>query len=82
MEPHPRPAVIVTLPSFSAFFTHAANARFDWMLLSLTSVASAIGAWARARFMASKVKSLILTRIFAGALVLLALQRVWLLLVA
>jgi uncharacterized membrane protein YfcA len=72
-------SVIVTLPSFSAFATHLADARFDWLLLGLTSVASVIGAQAGAAVMARRVKSLTLTRIFAAALVLLAIQRVWLL---
>lgn len=74
-------AVIVTLPSFSAFATHLATARFDWILLGLTSVSAVLGAQTGASFMAKRVKSLTLTRIFATALVLLALQRVWLLLV-
>ncbi len=72
-------AMIVTLPSFSAFATHLLNARFDWWLLIPTSVASVLGAQAGAAFMARRVKSLTLTRIFAGALVLLALQRAWIL---
>lgn len=75
-------SVIVTLPSFSAFATHLVDARFDWLLLGLTSVAAVIGAQAGARFMASRVKSLTLTRVFASALVLLAVQRIWLLVVA
>jgi hypothetical protein len=37
-------SVIVTLPSFSAFATHLADARFDWLLLGLTSVAAVVGA--------------------------------------
>lgn len=75
-------SVIVTLPSFSAFATHLADARFDWLLLGLTSVSAVVGAQAGAAFMARRVKSLTLTRVFASALVLLALQRVWLLVVA
>lgn len=74
-------SVIVTLPSFSAFATHLADARFDLLLLGLTSVASVIGAQTGAAFMARRVKSLTLTRIFAAALVLLAIQRVWLLII-
>jgi hypothetical protein len=74
-------SVIVTLPSFSAFATHLADARFDWLLLGLTSVSAVIGAQAGAAFMAKRVKSLTLTRVFASALILLALQRVWILLV-
>jgi uncharacterized membrane protein YfcA len=68
-------SVIVTLPSFSAFVTHLAEAKFDWILLALTSIAAIIGAQWGARFMTKRVKSLTLTRIFALALVLLALQR-------
>jgi uncharacterized membrane protein YfcA len=74
-------SVIVTLPSFSAFATHLPDARFDWTLLILTSVAAVIGAQAGANFMAKRVKSLTLSRAFATALVLLAAQRIWLLVV-
>ena len=49
-------------------------------MLGLTSVTAIIGAQLGARFMAKKVKSLTLTRLFALALVLLALQRAYLLL--
>lgn len=72
-------AVIVTLPSFSAFATHLLDARFDWLLLILTSISAVLGAQAGAAFMAQRVKSLTLTRIFAAALILLAVQRIWLL---
>ncbi len=74
-------SVIVTLPSFSAFITHLPNAQFDWMMLILTSITAVVGAWLGARFMAKRVKSLTLSRIFAAALLLLALQRAYLLLV-
>ena len=73
-------SVIVTLPSFSAFAAHLPDARFDWTLLILTSVAAVIGALAGASFMAKRVKSLTLSRVFATALVLLAVQRAYLLL--
>jgi uncharacterized protein len=73
-------SVIVTLPSFSAFLTHLHEARFDWLMLGLTSVTAVVGAQLGARFMAKRVKSLTLTRLFALALVLLALQRAFLLL--
>jgi uncharacterized membrane protein YfcA len=73
-------SVIVTLPSFSAFITHLPNARFDWLMLILTSITAVIGAWLGARFMAKRIKSLTLSRIFALALVLLAIQRAYLLL--
>lgn len=69
-------SVIVTLPSFSAFATHLPDARFDWTLLILTSIAAVIGAQAGATFMAKRVKSLTLSRVFATALILLAVQRV------
>jgi hypothetical protein len=75
-------SVIVTLPSFSAFAGHLANAQFDWLMLGLTSVTAVVGAWLGARFMAKRVKSLTLSRIFAAALVLLAIQRVVILLSA
>jgi len=73
-------SVIVTLPSFSAFLTHLPEAQFDWLMLVLTSIASVIGAQMGARFMAKRVKSLTLSRLFAVALVLLAIQRGYLLL--
>ncbi len=73
-------SVIVTLPSFSAFASHLGSAQFDWWMLGLTSVTAIIGAWLGARFMAKRVKSLTLSRIFATALVLLAIQRVVILL--
>jgi uncharacterized protein len=73
-------SVIVTLPSFSAFLTHLGEAQFDWLMLGLTSVTAVVGAQLGARFMAKRVKSMTLTRLFALALVLLALQRVYLLL--
>ncbi len=72
-------SVIVTLPSFSAFLTHLPDAQFDWLMLVLTSIASVIGAQLGARYMAKRVKSLTLSRIFALALILLALQRAYLL---
>lgn len=72
-------AVIVTLLSFSAFAAHLLDARFDWLLLILTSISAVLGAQAGAAFMAQRVKSLTLTRIFAAALILLAVQRIWLL---
>ncbi|MGB8644980.1 MAG: sulfite exporter TauE/SafE family protein [Anaerolineae bacterium] len=74
-------SVIVTLPSFSAFAGHLGTAQFDWLMLGLTSVTAVIGAWLGARFTAKRVKSLTLSRIFAIALVLLALQRAYLLVV-
>ncbi len=73
-------SVIVTLPSFSAFAGHLGTAQVDWLMLILTSITAVIGAWLGARFMAKRVKSLTLSRIFAIALVLLALQRAYLLL--
>ncbi len=68
-------SVIVTLPSFSAFLTHLPEAQFDWLMLALTSVTAVVGAWLGARFMAKRVKSLTLSRVFAAALVALAIQR-------
>ena len=72
-------SVIVTLPSFSAFLTHLPEAQFDWLMLVLTSMAAVVGAWLGARFMAKRVKSLTLSRLFAAALILLAIQRAYLL---
>ena len=73
-------SVIVTLPSFSAFATHLSEAQFDWLMLAVTSISAVIGAQLGARFMAKRVKSLIISRIFALALILLAAQRAYLLL--
>lgn len=73
-------SVIVTLPSFSAFLIHMPEAQFDWIMLALTSIIAVIGAQMGARFMARRVKSLTLSRIFALALILLAIQRAHLLL--
>jgi uncharacterized protein len=73
-------SVIVTLPSFSAFITHLPEAEFDWLMLGLTSVTAVVGAQLGARYMAQRVKSLTLTRFFALSLVILALQRAYLLL--
>lgn len=73
-------SAIVTLPSFSAFASHLAEARFDWLMLALTSLTAILGAQWGARFMARRVKSLTLSRLFALALVLLAAQRAYLLL--
>ena len=74
-------SVIVTLPSFSAFATHLPEAQFDWLMLVFTSVTAVVGAQLGARFMAKRVKSLTLSRLFALVLVLLAVQRAYLLLV-
>lgn len=75
-------AVIVTLPSFSAFAGHLATARFDWGMLIATSIAAVIGARAGAIYMSKRVKSLTLSRVFAVALVMLAMQRIWILVIA
>lgn len=73
-------SVIVTAPSFSAFAAHLGDAQFDWLMLILTSITAVLGAWLGARFMAKRVKSLTLSRIFAAFLVLLAVQRALILL--
>ncbi len=72
-------SVAVTLPSFSAFAGHLGSATFDWPTVIVTSVAAVVGAWFGARFMAGKVKSATLARLFAIALVALAAQRIWIL---
>ncbi len=72
-------SVAVTLPSFSAFASHLGSARFDWGLVAATSVAAVIGSALGARFTAAKVKSATLSRVFALALAVLAIQRVWIL---
>jgi uncharacterized membrane protein YfcA len=73
-------SVAVTLPSFSAFASHLGTASFDWPTVIVTSIAAVIGAWLGARFTAGRVKSATLSRIFAIALVALAVQRAWILL--
>ena len=75
-------SVIVTLPSFSTFVAHLADAQFDWVMVGMTSVTSVIGAYYGGMFMAKRVKSRTLTRIFAAALILLAIQRIAILLSA
>jgi uncharacterized membrane protein YfcA len=73
-------ALIVTLPSFSAFVVHIPKAQFDWTIVIVTSVVSIIGAQLGAAFTASKVKSKTLAQIFALVLVVLAVYRIYLLL--
>lgn len=73
-------SVAVTLPSFSAFAWHLPTATFDWPVVIVTSIASVTGAWMGARFTAARVRSETLSRIFAVALVALAVQRAWILL--
>ncbi len=75
-------SVIVTLPSFSAFIAHLGEAQFDWVMIGLTSITAMAGAYLGGTFTAKRVKSHTLTRIFAVALVLLAIQRVVILLSA
>jgi uncharacterized membrane protein YfcA len=58
---------------------HLADAQFDWLMVGLTSVTAVIGAYLGSSFTAKRVKSRTLTRIFAMALVLLAIQRIFLL---
>lgn len=72
---HRDPAVLFGLPH-----PHLPEARFDWTLLALTTITSIAGAQWGALFMAKRVKSLTLTRIFAAALVLLAVQPIFALL--
>ena len=73
-------ALIVTLPSFSAFVAHIPKAQFDWTIVIITSIVAVIGAQLGAAFMASKVKSKTLAQIFALVLVGLAAYRIYLLL--
>lgn len=53
-----------------------ATAQFDWVMLIVTSIAAVIGAQAGAIYMSKRVKSLTLSRVFAVALALLAVQRI------
>ncbi len=74
-------SVIVTVPSFTAFFMHLSTmGHIDVLVYVATSIAAVAGAWLGARFMAKRVKSKTLSYLFAAALVLLALQRVVMLL--
>jgi len=73
-------ALIVTLPSFSAFVAHIPKAQFDWTIVIITSIVSVIGAQLGAAFMASKVKSKTLAQIFALVLIGLAAYRIYMLL--
>lgn len=73
-------ALVVTLPSFSAFAAHWGTARLDPVLLGSTAVTSIVGAQLGAAFMARRVGSRALGLIFAGLLVALAIQRAYLLL--
>jgi len=50
-------SVIVTLPSFSAFIAHLADAQFDWVMVGLTSINAMIGAYLGGTFTAKRVKS-------------------------
>lgn len=72
-------SLAVTLPSFSAFAAHWTTAHFDLALVGTTAVTSVIGAQLGATFMARRVKSRTLELAFAGLLVVLAVQRVYLL---
>jgi hypothetical protein len=74
-------SVIVTLPSFSAFIAHLGEAQFDWVLVGMTSVTAMIGAYYGSMLTAKRVKSRTLSLIFAAALVLLAVQRIVILLI-
>lgn len=71
-------AVVVTLPSFSAFAGHLATAELDLALVGVTAVAAVVGAQMGASFMARRVRSRTLSRIFAVLLIGLALQRAYL----
>jgi len=73
-------AVVVTLPSFSALAAHWATAQFDGTLVLTTSVVAIAGAQLGAAFMARRVRSRTLELVFAGLLVVLAVQRAYLLL--
>ena len=73
-------SVAVTLPSFSAFAAHLGTAHVRLAAVAATSVAAVIGSTLGARFTAAHVKSVTLSRVFAAALIALAVQRAWILL--
>jgi len=72
-------SLAVTLPSFSAFAAHMATAHLNLALVGTTAVTAIIGAQLGAVFMARRVRSRTLEVTFAGLLVVLAAQRVYLL---
>lgn len=73
-------SVIVTLPSFSAFIAHLGDAQLDWVMVGMTSITAIVGAYYGGMFTAKRVKSRTITQIFAVALILLAIQRIFILL--
>jgi len=75
-------AVVVTLPSFSALLGHLGTAQLDPALVVVTAVAAVAGAQMGAVFMAHRVRSRTLSRVFAIVLIGLALQRAYLLAVS
>jgi len=72
-------ALIVTLPSFSALAAHIPAAQVNWWLVSVSALLCLIAAQLGAAYMAKKVKSRTLARMFAVVLVGLAAYRVILL---
>lgn len=73
-------SVIVTLPSFSAFIAHLGGAKFDWVMVGMTSITAIVGAYYGSMFTAKRVKNRTLSLIFAVAMVILAVQRIIILL--
>jgi hypothetical protein len=65
-------ALIVTLPSFSALAAHIPSAKFDWWMVGISTVLCLIAAQLGAAFMAKRVKSKTLARMFAVLLIGLA----------
>lgn len=72
-------ALIVTLPSFSALAAHLPSAKFDWWMVGTSTVLCLIAAQLGAAFMAKRVKSRTLARVFALVLLGLAAYRVFML---
>jgi len=73
-------ALIVTLPSFSALAAHLPSANFSWWMVAVSAVLCLVAAQSGAAFMAKRVKSKTLVRMFAVLLVGLAVYRTVLLL--
>jgi len=75
-------ALIVTLPSFSALAAHLPSAKFDLWVVGISTVLCMVAAQLGAAFMAKRVKSKTLARMFAVVLIGLAAYRVVILLAA
>lgn len=67
-------AFICAFSSLTGFLTHASKMELNWSLYLLGVIAAAIGAQLGSRFMAAKMKSETLKRLFAMVLFLIGIQ--------